>query len=414
MRRPDLYLADRSGNAAIIFSLAIIPLLALGGGAVDLAHRHDVHGELQAAVDTAAIAAARVIQLGQQARDPDWEQMSADAEAAADRLLVASLSTLGEPDEPEIAIEVQGESVRISAGLDVKTSFLGLIGVDSLRAGALAQVNLPDPFMVEVALVLDYSGSMGDDDKYVRMTEAARTFTQRIENEGAEGSLVGIVPFSEYVYATVAGSDVRDGPASGSVTTCLSNRDYPYSVTDAPPSTGMPASQWPEGDSAKCEDYSDDNVILHDLTDDFAALDAALAGMEPLGLTNIALAAEMGWHLLSPGPPFETARDFSEEDIQKVLILLTDGMQTVEAMGPGGEVSTVAADEATAEVCQAAKGQGIRIFSIAYDVDDERVHDLLSNCASSAEAYFEPAAGDISAVFEDIYAQMVESVWLSR
>lgn len=411
--------SDQRGNAAIIFGLAAVPLIALGGGIVDFAHRAKVRGELQSAADTAAIAAARVLQLGQLNRNGDQEATEAEAIAAATRLLDAALAHFGGSAAAGFTVSIAGEVISISAEIDVDTSFLGVIGINELKAKASAEVNLPDPILVEVALVLDYSGSMRDADKYIRMTTAAQSFIAKVEENRGNTSKIGIVPFSEYVHATLPGGVLRGTAAEDNntpMTTCLLNRDHPYATTDGTPSTSIEGSRWPyvELSDPKCQGYADGGLAVHDLTDDFSALSEALASMEPMGLTNISLAAEMGWQLLSPNRPFETARDYSDDKVQKILILLTDGKQTVSAMGPSGDVSREAADETTAELCANAKDAGLRIFSVAYDVTDPEVHDLLLGCATSNGSYFDASVSEISAVFDEIYSQIAESVWLSR
>lgn len=420
MQRLRSFLADQAGNTAVVFGLAAIPIVALGGGAVDLAHRADIRVEIQSATDAAALAAARIVQAAQAERDPDWDAVKAAAQDSANAMFRASITGIGESANAEPVVAIEGMAVTVFADVDVETSFLTLVGISSLNADAFAEVNLPALAMVEMALVLDYSGSMEDNDKYVRMTNAATTFIEKVGEARGERSRIGIVPFSEYVYATLRGGDIRGtGPAEANedVAACLRNRDYPYSVTDETPYSGVEASLWPQADPSgpECQEYPQGGLQLHDLTDDFGALTGALATMRPVGLTNITLAAEMGWHILSANRPFETARDYSDSEVQKILILLTDGMQTVEAMGPGGDVSTLAADEATAELCQNAKDTGIRIFTIAYDLEEQRVHDLLSGCASGASSFFEAEdADDISDVFDGIYTQIAESMWLSR
>jgi Mg-chelatase subunit ChlD len=354
--------------------------------------------------------------------------------AAATNILDAALARFGGSAGTNLNVTIDGEVIQIATQLDVDTSFLGVIGINELEANAMAEVNLPDPVVVEVAMVLDYSGSMLDSDKYIRMTTAARDFIAKVDQDRGETSKIGVVPFSEYVYTPMATSDIRDsgsgyhdhgddgggwggwggGGSGDTVTTCLLNRDYPYSTSDQPPSSGLPASQWPEGDDARCDDYGDANLRIRDLTDEFAGLSDELAAMQPVGLTNIALGMEMGWHMLTPELPFDTARDFSDENVQKILILLTDGKQTVPAMGPSGDVSTDAANETTAELCQNAKDAGLRVFSIAYDVDDPDVEALLLGCASGPSSYFDASISEISSVFEEIYSQIAESVWLSR
>jgi hypothetical protein len=415
---------DQRGNTAMIFGLAIIPLLALGGGAVDFAQRARVKGEIQAAADTASLAAARIVQTGQLTRDGDWEEnweeLKQKAETTARKLFAAAIRNLGTEGIPDFDIEITEESVVIRARYDMKTSFLGLIGMNTLPANTLAEVNLPDPILVEIALVLDYSGSMNDNDKYIRMTAAAQEFIEKVAADRGDRTTVGIVPFSEYVHATVPGGMIRGTPAGDAntpMTTCLLNRDYPYSTEDSTPATSIDGSRWPQValTDPKCQAYADGNLAVRDLTDDFDGVKDALSDMRPTGLTNIALASEMGFHLLAPNRPFETARDFSDTDNKKMMILLTDGMQTVPASGPGGAVSTLAADESTAEVCTNAKAEGIRIFTIAYDITEERIRTLLSGCASSATTYFEPVGvAGIDAVFDEIFSMISESAWLSK
>jgi Mg-chelatase subunit ChlD len=165
---------------------------------------------------------------------------------------------------------------------------------------------------------------------------------------------------------------------------------------------------------AKLQAHAAGGLLVRELTTDFEGLSAALGGMGPVGLTNIALAAEMGWHLLSPSQPFDTGRDAADPIVRKVMILLTDGVQTVNAKGPTGGFSTLEADGATAQLCQNAAAAGVRIFTIAYDIKDERVRTLLAGCAGKNGGYHEAQGDDISEVFDAIYAQISESVWLSR
>lgn len=416
MRRIFDFWRDQRGNTAILFGLAIIPLLALGGGAVDFSQRARIGGEMQSAADTAALAAARHIQNGTIRREADWETLRTQAQAIAHNLLAAALENLSE-DTPDINIDITEEAITVQGTYDVPTSFLGVIGIDTLPAHALAAVNLPASVIVEVALVLDYSGSMLDNDKYIRMRDAAIAFIQKVEEERADRTKIGIVPFSKYVYASVPAALVRDTPPEQAMTNmsaCLGNRGYPYSTTNEPPYSTIAESRWPEAPT-ECDAYATNGLMVRDLTDNFSGLVSAIAAMQPVNLTNISLGTELGWHLLSPNAPFETARNYSDGALRKILIVLTDGVQTVDAEGPSGSTSVADANETTAELCTNIKATGIRVFTIAYDVDDTAVYTLLSGCASGPAEYHEVHdASDISGVFETIYAQIAESAWLSR
>ncbi len=436
MRRLFDLWRDERGNTALIFGLAIVPLLALGGGSLDIAQRARAHSTLQTASDTAALAAARLVQQGLLQRDSDWDSVKAQATAMANNFITASLANLGGQTAPTVDIQVTQKAVTISSHFDMKTAFLGIIGLNTLPASTFAQVDVPDPILVEISLVLDYSLSMNQNSKYTRMTTAARDFIAKVAANRADRTKIGIVPFSEFVYANVADTDVRAPDTSGShpwdggsnydgsgswgsggttptsivTAKCLVNRDYPYSVTNETP-VGATASKWQQADpnGSRCKRYEEGGLQARDLTNDFTGLSNALAGMQPVGWTNIALAAEMGWHMLSPNEPFETARDFSDPYVRKILILLTDGVQTIDAMGPTGEVSIDGANRTTAELCENAKADNISIYTIAYDVDDTNVYSLLSDCASGPSAYFEVHdSSGIGAVFDAIYDQIAE------
>lgn len=414
--------ANQAGSTAIMFGLAAVPLIGLAGGAVDFSYCADVRARVQSASDSAALAAARVMQNGQITREMSGDKvkkLKANAKAAAENIFRASLAgVIPAPDRPP-NVKIESGKVAVSAEIEVGTSFLSLIGIKSLPAPGYAEVNIPDVLLVEIAMVLDYSGSMRENDKYVRMTSAAQAFIGRIAADRGATTKIGIVPFSEFVYATLPGGFVRDATkaeAKQPVTACLLNRDYPHSTTDRTPKPNDATSAWPRADAAgeRCKAHAAGGLLVRELTTDFTSLSNAMGGMAPVGLTNIALAAEMGWHLLSPTEPFDTGRDPADPIVRKVMILLTDGVQTVEAKGPTGGPSTLEADAATAELCENAAAAGVRIFTIAYDIQDDRVRNLLSGCAGKEGGYHEAQGNDISAVFDAIYAQISESVWLSR
>ncbi len=418
MRRFWNFLSDQRGNTAIIFGLSIVPLLALGGGAVDFAQRGRIHAALQSACDTAALAAAREIQNGEMQRDDDWDTLVATARANAQNFITASLQNIGGVGTPDLTIDITNSDVTISSSYDMKTSFLGVIGINALPAKSLSSVAIPPAVLVEISMVLDYSGSMVNNDKYIRMRSAATDFINKVAQNRGDRTKIGIVPFSKYVYASLPGAMIR-GTSAGQATTmmdaCLSNRGYPYSTGNETPYSTISDSRWPETTGADCDLYADHGLKVRDLTDDFSSLTSAIAAMQPANLTNISLATEMGWHMLSPNAPFETARDYSDPDLRKILILLTDGMQTVAAEGPSGSTSVSDANDTTAELCTNIKDSGVTLYTIAYDVDDTSVYSLLSGCASGPSQYHEVHdASGIDDVFETIYQQIAESSWLSK
>jgi len=147
-------LADERGNAAIMFGLVVVPILALGGGAVDFSHRANVRMEMQSAADSAALAAARVMQSGGVATEEEEAARRVSAEAAARDLFNATLANAGISSETVPDIRFTDAGVIVSAGVSVETAFLAVLGIDELEARVDAAVNLPPEVQVEIALVL--------------------------------------------------------------------------------------------------------------------------------------------------------------------------------------------------------------------------------------------------------------------
>jgi len=86
------------------------------------------------------------------------------------------------------------------------------------------------------------------------------------------------------------------------------------------------------------------------------------------------------------------------------MILITDGSNTLSVGGGdetdhtdgiyhlGAEIKTTdrraSADALTVELCDGIKADGIRIITLTFDVSLEETRDLLLDCASNPDDYF--------------------------
>ncbi|MBZ8132659.1 pilus assembly protein [Afifella sp. IM 167] len=435
------YRSEEEGVVAILFALALIPLLGLAAGAVDFSRLNTMKAGVQHAADAAAIAGAKAARLE-----------GVDAIETARQSYWANVARLGISTAPEPAITLGEGRITVTADDALPSSLLQVVGIPSLSYHALAAANIPGTANAEIVMVLDYSTSMQTSGKWGRMKDAAESFLAAFEENPDADAKIGFVPFSEFVYAPVSGRYLR-GLASADwandYLACTYNRDYPYSVEDAEPNPVQEASRWAfsnyrladgeedtppgqiewlteaepgseaEAKAKLCENYDKFQLVLQELTDDYGILRTQLGKMKPIpngGLTNISLASEMGWHVLTDVPPYEegVAADSAEgKRTKKVMILLTDGEQTVPVQGPGGDVSVEAADIVTQEVCTNVKADGIEIFTIAYDLEPGPATDLLVNCASSEKNFYATGAtGDLKGVFQDIFDQIAERIRL--
>lgn len=167
---------------------------------------------------------------------------------------------------------------------------------------------------------------------------------------------------------------------------------------------------------------------------------AAINAMVADGSTNLLEGFMWGWRTLSPNNPFADGVGYTTPNSRKIIILLTDGMNSwsnmtnhnlsqYSPMGFYGDnrlgtgVTTAAQarqqlDAQTLQACTNAKAQGIRVytvgFSVATDPIDTAGLSLLQSCASNASmAYVANNSTEIVSVFEDI-ARNVMSVRVAR
>lgn len=157
------------------------------------------------------------------------------------------------------------------------------------------------------------------------------------------------------------------------------------------------------------------------LVDDRDRIDGEIDAMEPIneGGTNIAAGLAWAWRTLSPGEPFTGGASYDNDQVQKYLILLTDGQNIVrfsttqdtsyksdyypygflrdERLGSG--IDTVseaedAVDSRVASLCSSIKNEGIRIYTIAFEVSNNDIRTILRNCASEPSLAYDTRAGD--------------------
>jgi len=106
-----------------------------------------------------------------------------------------------------------------------------------------------------------------------------------------------------------------------------------------------------------------------------------------------------GWHALTQKEPFTQAQ-VVKQDVEKVMILLTDGLNTQNRFT--SVPSQI--DTRTATVCDNIKKDGIRLFTVRVI---EGNLALLQGCATAPNMFFDvQVASDLKAVFTSIAASL--------
>ncbi|MEL7481658.1 MAG: TadE/TadG family type IV pilus assembly protein [Pseudomonadota bacterium] len=175
-------------------------------------------------------------------------------------------------------------------------------------------------------------------------------------------------------------------------------------------------------------------VSMLGLSQDRAQIIDKLDEMHPAtGGTHMDLGLMWGLRILSPQPRWarffgqDQPSSYTDPSVRKVLILLSDGENvapgpfegyygctegdTRGAAGPCwradgiNRLSAGALNALTADACDAIRGYGIEVFTIAVDVDSSEALSLLEDCAGNAERAYNIRASEIDAVFQSIARQ---------
>ncbi len=419
---------DKSGAVALMFAFAVIPLILAAGAAVDFHRVGSAKAEVQAALDASALAAAAA-KPG--TTETDRRRAALDTfEANLQGGLASKLAGMAN-------VDFSDGNVTVSYDGKLPTLLLRAAGFlkNEFSATSTATINLPA--RAEIAMVLDYSSSMGKysagQKKYVTMRKAAIDMLNGLTDNGRNKEVkFGLVPFSHNVYTSLPGRFVL-GAGGGNWTGCTYDRGYPFNTTSSRPG-GNSKSKWGQpkptdfggyrGQSRyHCDGYDHNGrgyqanqLKVRALSSQHSATISQLQAMKPYGYTNISLGVEFGWHLLEPGAPF-SARGHDDEKNKKFVVILTDGKQTTPAFGPGGSRDRFDGESNLSTLCTNIKaGEKITVITIAFALDDNATETRLRNCSSDPDKHFFKAesANDLTRAFEEIQQQIAKAVYLSK
>jgi len=144
------------GNVAIIFSLALIPLLLLAGGAVDYSRASAAKAKLNAAADAAALAAVNKAAIA---------QSSTSAQALAAEVFNSNVANVRDAQVGSVGAIVtdssNGRTAVLNYSASINTAFLGLIGKSTISVSGSSTAVSGKPTYIDFYLLLDNTPSMG-------------------------------------------------------------------------------------------------------------------------------------------------------------------------------------------------------------------------------------------------------------
>ena len=177
------------GNVAILFSLATVPMMLFAGVAVDYSNAALMKAKLQSAADSVALSLIN---------EPQGTSTAELQKTAEKRFSALMRSEAG--SSAKIAVSVAGKAITVSARASLQTSFLRIVQQNEVAVGVNAVATYGRQ-KLQIALVLDNTGSMGQMGKMAALKQATNDLLDKLKaiNVGAGDIKVSLVPFNTQV-----------------------------------------------------------------------------------------------------------------------------------------------------------------------------------------------------------------------
>lgn len=416
------FLANSRGSISIVMALTMIMVVGVGALAVDGIRAFRMRSKIAAAIDAAALAGAKRLHDSNitNAQIADTVTRYLDAELAAYPELGATASS------PTVTSDFINNTVSVSVNVSVPTTFGQVLGVPTLHYPADSTVAFKLQ-RLELALVLDVTGSMNTAGKIDAMKAAANTVIDTLFANVQYTNLVkiGLAPFSAAVNVGSYSWQVTEVPTwqsywwgggtwthPSSVDGCVVERLGPQQFTDAPPTSGNMFA-WVDPLQAAGSHYVCPAATILPLTSNPALLKSTIAGYSASGWTAGHIGAAWGWYLLSPkwGSIWPTAPGpYSDKNTKKVVIFLTDRIFNTSfesGLAASDAQQMTASYNQFQTQCANMKAAGITVYTIALDLTDTNALDNLKQCASGPSNAFEsPTGAQLTGVFMEIVQRL--------
>lgn len=403
--------ASEEGATAPIFAICASLVVFAAGMAIDSSRLSTARVQVQAATDSAALAAAAAYGTGNN-----------NYRSIADAYFEKTISQYGDLANANIVTDVSVDTVNntltMTASGDIPTTLTRIGGFNDMPLGAestppldsgggggtesmaaatggdasgggviSSTVSLPvfsDHHKGQIVLVMDYSSSMdeyiGGKRKYATMRdEAAKLVNNLSQNQTNQDVEFGLVPFSHAVRVNMPKNFYYGQTGTTATTSCIDDRNYPHNLSPDTPDTST-RNNATKFFTTSCSYFSSKSLNVRPLSLSHSGTVDQINMMTPYGNTHIALGMETAWHLLTPSAPY--AATVNTEQTLKAVVLLTDGQQTSPGNGPNNILSVSQAEANLEEQCKRMKTAGIRVVTVSFDLPDAQTQNRLKECAS--------------------------------
>ncbi len=451
------FLQDDRGGITIFVMVFFVLLMVMGGMAVDYQRYDLARADLQNALDRGILAATNT----EQDYDSNGE-LTLD-EQATDLINDYMASRIDRSQAVEIATSVTqttaGRAIVATASRPLSTIFLRMIGITQLDVNVQSGAVQAAP-RLEIALVLDVSGSMGWDStsapgtKLSQLQVAAKSFIDTVLSADNQAqTLISIVPFSQQVNMPRAMADLYNIDRHHDYSSCIDYHSIDFDTVAMPVN---PVTAYVQGQHFRENVGSGNfgcpnaNNAITPFSNNPQALKDAIDALDPETWTATYMGMKWGQALLdtSSRPVIDAmiangdlSAEFAgwphasyEPGARKITVVMSDGQNTKlneiedeeyaehtpdwwnSNNPPSGSKVTVIDSAQTGEgdvllkqICDQAKlGQNATVYTIGFELAGQPVAQAaLEDCSSSLSTHYLVEGVDINTAFQNIADEIV-------
>ena len=352
------FVSDRNGNIAVIFALALVPLLSFVGAALDYSLAARAKAKLVAALDTAMLVATAKSEI---------TKAASTAQSDAVNTFTGQMSALGMTASSVTINVTDSVTTRTATGTAtaiVTTYFMGILGYKTIGVSANSSAAASLPSYIDFYVLLDNSPSQG-----IGATTADMTALQNATSDSCafachdtytSSTKKTLQTNSYYSIAKKLGIKMRIDLV----------RDATQSLTDTATASQLVSNQYRMAVYTMGSDCGALGLTtISALSSSMSAVKTAVAGVDlmtiPYTNYNNDMCTDFDGTMTSMNTTIPTPGDGSSSSPQKWLFFISDGV--ADYYYPSTCSQTVISSSGrcqeplTTKICDTIKARGVKI-----------------------------------------------------
>ena len=434
------------GNVAVFFAIAILPMLALVGAAIDYARVNNARTALQTALDTAALMVSKDAAAGTLSDD----QVTKKAQAYFKALYNHPEAPVGPIDAKFTPNTGKGATIVLNGSGAMQTDFMKVAGYPTIGFNSSSTTTWGNT-KLRVAIALDITGSMNSAGKLDAMKKAAIKLVNTLKDSAktTDDVYISIIPFNVMVNlgsqaGKIGSSKLKDykswldwdqsyGSCSKSRSTrsaclaaggkwtpanldswkgCVKDRAQDYDTTNTAPDNSTPNTLIPADVYSTCGSSILPMMSVYDSNEsdnstDDATLKGKINNLVAGGNTNQAIGMFWAWMSLQKGDPLNTPAKDPNYIYTDAIILLSDGENT-EDRWYSSAWQIDGRQKILCDNIKDIKNGKTSIYTIQVNTDGGPESAVLKYCADSGSFFPTTTASGIGDAFTQIGASLLK------